>query len=59
MTQQDEAKWVVVGIDGSQAAIDAATWAVDEARSLNVPLRLVHVIPPPRLLSRVPTAAAT
>jgi nucleotide-binding universal stress UspA family protein len=48
MTQQDEAKWVVVGIDGSQAAIDAARWAVDEARSLNVPLRLVHVIPPTR-----------
>jgi nucleotide-binding universal stress UspA family protein len=46
MTQQDEAKWVVVGIDGSQAAIDAARWAVDEALSVNVPLRLVHVIPP-------------
>jgi nucleotide-binding universal stress UspA family protein len=46
MTQHDEAKWVVVGIDGSQAAIDAARWAVDEARSLNMPLRLVHVIPP-------------
>jgi nucleotide-binding universal stress UspA family protein len=45
MTQQDEAKWVVVGIDGSQAAIDAAKWAVDEARTLNVPLRIVHVIP--------------
>jgi nucleotide-binding universal stress UspA family protein len=46
MTQHDEAKWVVVGIDGSQAAIDAARWTVDEALSLNVPLRLVHVIPP-------------
>ena len=34
---------VVVGIDGSQAALDAATWAVDEAVSLGVPLRLVHV----------------
>jgi nucleotide-binding universal stress UspA family protein len=54
MTQQDEAKWVVVGIDGSQAAIDAAKWAVDEARSLNVPLRLVHVIPPTQ--TRQPSA---
>ena len=35
---------VVVGIDGSQAAINAAEWAVDEAVSREVPLRLVHVI---------------
>ncbi|MDV3129154.1 universal stress protein [Mycobacterium sp. 21AC1] len=34
---------VVVGIDGSQTALDAATWAVDEAASRGVPLRLVHV----------------
>ena len=43
MTQLERSKPVVVGIDGSQAAIDAATWAVDEAVSLGVPLRLVHV----------------
>ena len=36
---------VVVGIDGSQAAIQAAEWAVDEAVSREVPLRLIHVIP--------------
>lgn len=36
---------VVVGIDGSQAAIQAAVWAIDEAVSREVPLRLVHVIP--------------
>jgi nucleotide-binding universal stress UspA family protein len=41
MTQQGRS--VVVGIDGSQAALDAATWAVTEAVSLGVPLRLVHV----------------
>ena len=35
---------VVVGIDGSQAAIQAAEWAVDEAVSREVPLRLVEVI---------------
>ncbi|CAN5852565.1 universal stress protein [soil metagenome] len=35
---------VVVGIDGSQAAIDAALWAVDEALTRGAPLRLVHVV---------------
>ncbi len=35
---------VVVGIDGSRAAIGAAQWAVDEAVSRDVALRLVHVI---------------
>jgi nucleotide-binding universal stress UspA family protein len=36
---------VVVGIDGSQAAIQAAEWAVDEAVSREIPLRLVEIIP--------------
>ena len=36
---------IVVGIDGSQAAIQAAEWAVDEAVSREAPLRLVAVIP--------------
>jgi nucleotide-binding universal stress UspA family protein len=35
---------VVVGIDGSKAAIEAAEWASDEAASRDVALRLVHVI---------------
>ena len=34
---------VVVGVDGSDAAINAAKWAIDEAISRDVPLRLVHV----------------
>jgi nucleotide-binding universal stress UspA family protein len=34
---------VVVGVDGSDAAIDAAIWAIDEAISRDVPLRIVHV----------------
>ena len=34
---------VVVGVDGSDAAINAAKWAVDEAISRDVPLRVVHV----------------
>ena len=37
-------KPIVVGIDGSQAAITAALWGVDEAISRSVPLRLVSVI---------------
>jgi nucleotide-binding universal stress UspA family protein len=35
---------IVVGIDGSKAAIHAALWAVDEAVSLDVPLRLLYAI---------------
>ncbi len=32
----------VVGVDGSEAAIDATIWAIDEAASRDVPLRIVH-----------------
>lgn len=35
---------VVVGVDGSKAAIGAALWAVDEAVSRDVPLRLFYAI---------------
>lgn len=38
-------KSVVVGIDGSEAAINTAKWAIDEAICRGLPLRLVHVIP--------------
>jgi nucleotide-binding universal stress UspA family protein len=37
-------KPIIVGIDGSQAAIAAALWGVDEAISRAVPLRLMSVI---------------
>ncbi|WP_123024460.1 universal stress protein [Mycolicibacterium stellerae] len=37
---------IVVGIDGSRSALEAATWAVDEAVSRDVPLRLVYAIDP-------------
>jgi len=43
MTSSQLHRSVVVGIDGSQPAIHAAEWAVDEAVSRNVPLRLVYV----------------
>jgi nucleotide-binding universal stress UspA family protein len=38
---------VVVGVDGSKAATEAARWAVDEAVSRDIPLRLVYVIASP------------
>jgi nucleotide-binding universal stress UspA family protein len=37
---------VVVGIDGSESALRAAEWAVDEAVSRCLPLRLIHAIEP-------------
>jgi nucleotide-binding universal stress UspA family protein len=37
---------VVVGIDGSRSAVAAALWAVDEAVSRDIPLRLVSAIDP-------------
>ncbi|MEE6139243.1 universal stress protein [Mycobacterium sp. 050128] len=37
-------KPIVVGIDGSQAAIAAAIWGVDEAIGRGVPLRLISAI---------------
>lgn len=36
---------IVVGIDGSDAAVNAAKWAIPEAVSRNIPLRLVHAVP--------------
>jgi nucleotide-binding universal stress UspA family protein len=36
--------WVVVGIDGSRAAVHTALWAVDEAVSRDIPLRLVYAL---------------
>lgn len=37
---------VVVGIDGSRGAVDAALWAVDEAVERDLPLRLVCAVEP-------------
>ncbi|CQD20108.1 universal stress protein [Mycobacterium europaeum] len=39
-------KSILVGIDGSSAAIAAALWGVDEAITRGVPLRLVSVVKP-------------
>jgi nucleotide-binding universal stress UspA family protein len=35
---------IIVGVDGSDAAVRAAIWATDEAITRDIPLRLVHVI---------------
>jgi nucleotide-binding universal stress UspA family protein len=37
---------VVVGIDGSKAAVRAALWAIDEAIDRDCPLRLIYAIDP-------------
>jgi nucleotide-binding universal stress UspA family protein len=44
---------VVVGIDGSRAATQAALWAIEEALNRDIPLRLVYVVDP-----REPSGAA-
>lgn len=36
---------VLVGVDGSCSATAAALWAVDEAISRDIPVRLLHVVP--------------
>lgn len=45
MNHAHSPQWIVVGIDGSDAAINAAKWAVTEATSQEIPLRLVYAIP--------------
>ena len=46
MVEHQSSPSVVVGIDGSRSAIDAALWAVDHAVSRDIPLRLVYAIDP-------------
>jgi nucleotide-binding universal stress UspA family protein len=46
MNQSAKPQPVVVGVDGSKAAIRAALWAVDEAVNRDVPLRLMHALEP-------------
>lgn len=46
MTHTRPPRSIVVGIDGSDAGLRAARWAVDEAVNRELPLRLVHVIEP-------------
>ena len=52
MNHPQSPKWIVVGIDGSDAAINAAKWAVTEAISRDIPLRLVYAVPERRRMRR-------
>ena len=49
---------VVVGIDGSKAAVRAALWAIDEAVDRDIPLRLIYAIDPRNILGTDPDSAA-
>lgn len=46
MTPGTSAPPVIVGIDGSEAALHAAVWAVDEARARGAPLQLLYATKP-------------
>jgi nucleotide-binding universal stress UspA family protein len=48
---------VVVGIDGSKAAVREALWAIDEAVDRDIPLRLIYAIDPLNVLGRDPDSA--
>ena len=45
----NSAPCVVVGVDGSRSALEAALWAVKEAVSRDIPLRLVYAIDPRKM----------
>lgn len=48
MDQTESATSIVVGIDGSDAALNAARWAIPEASARDLPLRLVYAVATPR-----------
>ena len=58
MTRTQPPRSIVVGIDGSDAGLRAARWAVDEAANRGLALRLVHVIEPGSKLSPVASSLA-
>ena len=43
-TQASSARFVVVGVDASASARDAAEWAADLAAAWNAPLHLLQVV---------------
>ncbi len=44
MSDRETTSTIVVGVDGSNSALAATRWAVDEAVVRNIPLRLVYVV---------------
>lgn len=51
MSPQRTHPGIVVGVDGSASSTVAVEWAARAAAMRNVPLRLVHVVPPDALLT--------
>lgn len=51
MSPHQTPRGIVVGIDGSAPSTAAVEWAAREAAMQNVPLRLVHVVPPDAALA--------
>jgi nucleotide-binding universal stress UspA family protein len=58
MSEVPTTRSIVVGIDGSKAAIHAALWATDEAVSRDIPLRLLYAIEPDDAQQTPPDRAA-
>ncbi|WP_204080244.1 universal stress protein [Mycobacterium riyadhense] len=46
MSDQHTHPGFVVGVDGSPSSTMAVEWAARDAEMRNVPLKLVHVVPP-------------
>lgn len=58
-TTPAEADAVIVGVDGSEAALRAVRWAAVEARSVHRPLRLVHATVWPLINHPAPSGMPT
>ena len=59
MFESHSPKSVVIGVDGSQAAVRAALWAADEVAGADIPLRLLYIREPnPKTLQLVVVGAA-
>ena len=53
MSSLERHRGIVVGIDGSPSSTAAIEWAARDAEMRNVPLTMVHVVPPVVASSRV------
>lgn len=49
MTDGMTRRQIVIGVDGSASALQAALWAGDEAARRHLPVRLLHAVSPPAL----------
>ena len=51
MSSLERHRGIVVGIDGSPSSTAAIEWAARDAEMRNVPLTMVHVVPPVKTLA--------